>query len=72
MKSASRKQGNMKAILDRSVGKALGCISKYNEHCNMKPLQFTASPENVAGRAMGLAEADVAAVVSGASAALMT
>ncbi len=52
----------MKAIFERSVGKALGCISKYNEHCNTKPLQFTVSPEKGVGRSMGLADADVAVV----------
>jgi len=37
----------------------------------MKPLQFTVSPESGVGRAMGLAEAEVAVVVSGVSAVLI-
>lgn len=38
----------MKVILDRLVENALGCISKNSKHCNRKPLQSTASPENTA------------------------
>ncbi len=46
------------AIFALSFTNWWGCNSKYREHWSKKPLQAAASPEKVAGLAMGHAEAE--------------
>ncbi len=47
-----------KATFERSDTNCWGCISIKRESWSKKTLHSTASPEYVAGRAMGLAEVD--------------
>lgn len=45
-------------IFGLSLMNRCGCILKNNEHCSRNPLHSSASPEYVAGWAMGLAEVE--------------